>query len=479
MSVQYTVYMNDSKINAVRIQAQNGLWDHTTYYPNNDTTSGFTSGSSMKFTATAASGCRFYRWVYRLGNSDPYYSYDNPLTLYPTADVQIRAEGEDDTSTWNKSTDQLDVVSAETTISKSFDAGRVWCFAMKFNTSGTAIFQTTGSCDTYGYLTATTCDINGDTGAPTGTILAQNDDGGEGYNCKIQYTVNANQWYYFFVRLYSSTSTGTPSIKITPPGASTYTVTYYHYIEDVLQTTTQDLNVAAGAQITLANKATSISGHAYNHATDSNGNTVTTATINSNATFNLYYTPTGSNKTLTVYRNGNCKRVDIVYNGSIIATSDESSTPAQASIPSGATVVLKYTPYTNHSAWYKFHGWWTGGSASGTCYGKDYNQAITMPAANLKLYGYAVRISGNFAWTYAKVQYGDWNLTAQEWNELWDAICTRKGANLSQTLAISGDDFTATIYNEAATALQLSTVSRGDTITAALMNGLVTKVNSI
>lgn len=479
MSVQYTIYMQDEKINRVHVSAQSGMWSEDAYYPNNKTTSGFTSGASMVFTAYPSSGCKFSRWVYRIGGSDPMYSYDNPLTLYPTGDVQIRAEGEDDSSTWNQSTDQLDYITSEKSFSKTFDAGRVFCFSMQFQRAGVVTFQTTGSSDTYGYLTAEDTGINGDTGAPLSTILARDDDSGEGYNCKIEYNCNAYQWYFFYVRLYGSTTTGTPTIKITPPGSGGFTVTYNHYVGDVLQATTQDTNVASGAQITLANKATTISGHVYDHATNSGGTTVTTATITSNATFNLYYVPTGGNKTLTVYRNGNCKRVDIIYNGRIVATSDESSTPAQATIPAGATVILKYTPYTNHSAWYKFYGWWTGGSATGTCYGLDYYQPITMPNANLKLYCYAVRQSGNFAWTYAKTQGGDWNLTAQEWNELWDAICTRKGAYMSQTLVETGDDFTADLYNEAANAMGLATVSRGDTVTAALMNGLVTKVNSI
>lgn len=85
-----------------------------------------------------------------------------------------------------------------------------------------------------------------------------------------------------------------------------------------------------------------------------------------------------------------------------------------------------------------------------------------------------------FAWTYPKTSGGSFNLTAAEWNGLWDAIETRLGRSYSHTRAYYGDTFTATMYNQAVNAIgRGTTVSRGDTITAALMNALVTYVNSM
>lgn len=85
-----------------------------------------------------------------------------------------------------------------------------------------------------------------------------------------------------------------------------------------------------------------------------------------------------------------------------------------------------------------------------------------------------------FAWTYPKISGGNFNLTAAEWNGLWDAIEARLGRSYSHTRAYYGDTFTATMYNQAVNAIgRGTTVSRGDTITAALMNALVTYVNSM
>lgn len=83
-----------------------------------------------------------------------------------------------------------------------------------------------------------------------------------------------------------------------------------------------------------------------------------------------------------------------------------------------------------------------------------------------------------FAWTYAKTSGGNFNLTAEEWNDLWDAIESRLGHSYSHTRAYAGNMFTAEMYNQAVYAIgRGNTVSKGDTITAELMNALVTNVN--
>lgn len=85
-----------------------------------------------------------------------------------------------------------------------------------------------------------------------------------------------------------------------------------------------------------------------------------------------------------------------------------------------------------------------------------------------------------FSWTYAKTKGGTFNLTADEWNGLWDAIEIRLGRSYSHTRAYRGDTFTAAMYNEAVDAIGKGTrVSRGDEITATLMNALVTNVNNM
>lgn len=102
----------------------------------------------------------------------------------------------------------------------------------------------------------------------------------------------------------------------------------------------------------------------------------------------------------------------------------------------------------------------------------------------------AVRPS-NFSWTYAKTKGGSFNLTATEWNNLTariNAFRAYKGlSNYSFTYAYKGDDFTAAMYNQAVNAIKgisgygsyLSTVSKGDTVTAAGLNLLRDELNAI
>lgn len=86
----------------------------------------------------------------------------------------------------------------------------------------------------------------------------------------------------------------------------------------------------------------------------------------------------------------------------------------------------------------------------------------------------------DFAWTYEKNSGKKFNLTAAEWNGLWDAIEERLGRSYSHTRAYSGNTFTAAMYNEAVYAIgRGTTVSKGDKITAKLMNELVANVNNM
>lgn len=94
--------------------------------------------------------------------------------------------------------------------------------------------------------------------------------------------------------------------------------------------------------------------------------------------------------------------------------------------------------------------------------------------------GTATTRAPTFAWTYPKISGGNFNLTADEWNRLWDAIETRLGYSYYHTRAYPGNTFTATMYNQAVNAIgKGTTVSIGDTITASLMNALVTNVNNM
>ena len=102
----------------------------------------------------------------------------------------------------------------------------------------------------------------------------------------------------------------------------------------------------------------------------------------------------------------------------------------------------------------------------------------------------AVRPS-DFSWTYTKTKGGNFNLTAAEWNTLTariNAFRAYKGlSDYSFTYAYKGNDFTATMDNQAVNAIKgisgygsyLSTVSSGDTVTAVGLNLLRDELNAI
>lgn len=77
--------------------------------------------------------------------------------------------------------------------------------------TGKYVIYSYGDDDTYGYLYDS-----------KGTILASNDDGGEGRNFRIEYTLTAGTTYYFGVKYYSSSKTGTINSKF----GLVYTVSY-------------------------------------------------------------------------------------------------------------------------------------------------------------------------------------------------------------------------------------------------------------
>lgn len=95
----------------------------------------------------------------------------------------------------------------------------------------------------------------------------------------------------------------------------------------------------------------------------------------------------------------------------------------------------------------------------------------------------------DFSWTYVKRSGGAFNLTAREWNRFtarindFRAYCEYSDYDFS--VAYSGDPFTATMFNEARSAIKsmvsvsVSEVYKGDIITADMLNDLVDDLNSI
>jgi hypothetical protein len=88
-----------------------------------------------------------------------------------------------------------------TSVSGNISGGGEYWYSVTPTGNGSITVETIGSTDTYMYA------YNA-----SNNELASNDDGGEGNNARITISVSANQTYYFKVRGYSSTTTGSYSI---------------------------------------------------------------------------------------------------------------------------------------------------------------------------------------------------------------------------------------------------------------------------
>lgn len=119
----------------------------------------------------------------------------------------------------------------------------------------------------------------------------------------------------------------------------------------------------------------------------------------------------------------------------------------------------------------RFTGWY---DASGTLQStsRTYSKTIT---ANTTLYARAVLDS--FAWTYAK-STGSYKISLEEWTRLQTFINRKRTSAYSFTA--TGDYLTAAMYNQIVAAIGTGTsVKRGQGISAALLNALVTNANNM
>ena len=445
MAYAFTCYGNDSTIASTSIYANTIGQSYTVYYGDTLTLSGFSY--SMRFTANPASGCNFTRWVYRLGSTSGtvQYSYSNPFTYSGTQDIYIRAEGEEEyveppSDSWELSSSTIGSISALKSISISLSSYTLYRYRVSFANSGTAKFYTEGtSADTYGFLSTST-GWDSEDGAPT-SPLKEDDDTNGAPNFFISYNVTAGTNYYIWVRGYSGTTTGSTTLYIEPPG--------------------QSWTVSSGALGTIsAEKSASFSLSAkqikrYSVSFENSGE-ATFYTSSSEDTYGYLSTSSSFDST-----NGEPS--------SYIDSDDDSS--------SGNNFAISYnvTAGTIYYIWVRQYS----GNSTGAI-----DLYIEPPEAA------AVRPS-NFSWTYTKTKGGSFNLTAAEWNALTariNAFREYKGlSSYSFTYAYRGNDFTAAMYNQAVNAIKgisgygsyLSTVSSGDTVTAAGLNLLRDELNAI
>ena len=443
MSFSFTCYGNDETIASTSIYVYGISQSYTVYNGDTLSLSGFSY--SIRFTANPASGCNFTRWVYRLGSTSGtvQYSYSNPFTYSGDQDIYIRAEGEEEyvepSDSWELSSSTIGSISALKSISISLSSYTLYRYKVSFANSGTAKFYTEGtSADTYGFLSTST-GWDSEDGAPTSPL--KEDDTNGAPNFFISYNVTAGTNYYIWVRGYSGSTTGKTTLYIEPPGQS-WTVS-----SGALGTISKETS----ASFSLSTKQIK----RYSVSFENSGE-ATFYTSSSEDTYGYLSTSSSLDST-----NGEPS--------SYIASDDDSS--------SGNNFAISYnvTAGTIYYIWVRQYS----GNSTGAI-----DLYIEPPEAA------AVRPS-NFSWTYAKTKGGSFNLTATEWNNLTariNAFRAYKGlSNYSFTYAYKGDDFTAAMYNQAVNAIKgisgygsyLSTVSKGDTVTAAGLNLLRDELNAI
>lgn len=107
----------------------------------------------------------------------------------------------------------------------------------------------------------------------------------------------------------------------------------------------------------------------------------------------------------------------------------------------------------------------------------------------------SIREVGEFSWTYSKGKDGDFNLTADEWNDFTsfiNSVRNLKGlSTVNFTQAVTGQPFTAAMYKQARDAIQNigggagslipddNHIYRGAEITADMMNVIVDEINAV
>lgn len=453
MSYTITCYCNDETIKTTSVYIASAGITRTGTYGSSSlgdyeefSVSGLIDSWSAKFTATPAPGCSFYRWVYRIGSTSAtlQHSYSNPFTYTGGKNIYIRAEGTQDEvedspwhawqmslleiSTYEQSVD----IENEATGSYMLEPYNVYRYTVVFAYSGYAHFYTRSSIDTIGYLSDQP--FWNDEGTGPAYEIASDDNSGEGSNFDIKYYVTAGTEYQVYVRGYSGEESGYVTLYVTEPW---------------------ELNSSNLGTLSAA-RSTSISISPCTlycrQVSFLKSGTVTISTTGSVDTIAWLSTTDDWDRGMPT---------------NYVASDDDSG--------EGKNFLITYGVEAGQTYYIWFRGY---DAASGaTTLNISTVETITRP--------------NDFSWTYSKVQGGTFNLTATEWNNLAKRINefrAYKGlSNYSFTTAYSGNNYMAYMYNQARTAIQgisgygayIPSVSSGDTVTAYMMNVLVSELNSI
>ncbi len=189
--------------------------------------------TEVVFTAFPINGYVFDSWSYgKLNGSATSRSTSNPFTYTVRRDSFITANAKADTSAeW--SVVKKDLGALETDYSDTFtiSALTAYRFKMTFPRNGKALFYTSDGIDTLGFL-AVKSGFDTEDGEPN-RYLAEDDDSAGFGNFAIEYTVDAEETYYLFVRGSGKRDVGPTTLHIIVPeqGVATKGDGFYVFIE--------------------------------------------------------------------------------------------------------------------------------------------------------------------------------------------------------------------------------------------------------
>lgn len=193
----------DSSLDTVAFLSTKSTYNTKTGKPSNIIASGDDeNGSDFSFTYDVTAGTPYYVFV------RCYYTDDSGY-------LDFYIEPPEATPTWSATTTAIGQLSSDYSITTSLSAYTLRRFRMTFAVSGTATFYTSSSLDTLGYL-STKDTFDSSSGEPT-SILASGDDYNSDRDFRFTYNVTAGTTYYLFVRCYSETSSGSPTVYIEVP----------------------------------------------------------------------------------------------------------------------------------------------------------------------------------------------------------------------------------------------------------------------
>lgn len=168
-------------------------YDSTNGLPNSRLTTSYDgTGDFDQIEYDVTAGTTYYLYVC------PYYdgdSLDCQIIIWPPEKIA---------SSWSVAyTKTISSIGEESCTHISLESGEVYRFKVSFSTAGSVTFFSQGNYDTIAYLSDSTS-FNADSGEPN-SILEWADGGGSKDNFSFTYDVNANTYYYLFVRLYQLT----------------------------------------------------------------------------------------------------------------------------------------------------------------------------------------------------------------------------------------------------------------------------------